>query len=55
MRPGNTTLKFMTLIEIATIGFTRKGAQEFFETLCNAGVARVLDTRLNNESQLAAC
>ena len=37
-----------------TIGFTKKAAAEFFETLRQAGVKRVLDVRLNNVSQLAA-
>ena len=36
-----------------TIGFTKKSAREFFETLINAGVRRVVDIRLNNVSQLA--
>lgn len=36
-----------------TIGFTQKSAQKFFETLKKAGVKRVIDTRLNNVSQLA--
>lgn len=36
-----------------TIGFTQKSAQKFFETLKRAGVKRVIDTRLNNVSQLA--
>lgn len=38
---------------IFTIGFTRKPARQFFETLREAGVRRVLDVRLNNVSQLA--
>lgn len=40
-------------IDLFTIGFTKKNAQQFFETLVNAGVKRVIDTRLNNVSQLA--
>jgi len=36
-----------------TIGFTRKDARTFFALLKNAGVARLLDVRLNNSSQLA--
>ena len=40
-------------INLFTIGFTQKSAQEFFETLMQAGVRRVIDTRLNNVSQLA--
>jgi uncharacterized protein (DUF488 family) len=40
-------------IKLYTIGFTQKTAQKFFETLLNAGVTRIIDTRLNNISQLA--
>lgn len=40
-------------INLFTIGFTKKSAQKFFETLREAGVRRVIDTRLNNASQLA--
>ncbi|EGJ35609.1 hypothetical protein LYNGBM3L_02350 [Moorena producens 3L] len=40
-------------INLFTIGFTKKSAQQFFELLINAGVRRVIDTRLNNKSQLA--
>jgi uncharacterized protein (DUF488 family) len=40
-------------LNLFTIGFTKKTAQEFFDTLVNAGVKRVIDTRLNNISQLA--
>jgi uncharacterized protein (DUF488 family) len=36
-----------------TIGFTKKSARDFFETLIDAGVRRVVDVRLNNVSQLA--
>lgn len=39
--------------EIFTIGFTRKSAEQFFESLRSAGVERVIDIRLHNESQLA--
>lgn len=38
---------------ILTIGFTQKSAEEFFTTLQKAGVKRMLDVRLNNQSQLA--
>lgn len=38
---------------IFTIGFTKKSAEEFFETLIRNGVKRVIDIRLNNKSQLA--
>ena len=40
-------------INIYTIGFTKKTAREFFESLSKSGVKRVIDTRLNNVSQLA--
>lgn len=43
----------MPRIKLFTIGFTKKTAQEFFGKLQQAGVARVLDVRLNNSSQLA--
>lgn len=38
---------------IFTIGFTKKHAREFFTILKEAGVATVIDVRLNNVSQLA--
>jgi uncharacterized protein (DUF488 family) len=40
-------------IELFTIGFTRKTARAFFTSLKDAGVRRVVDVRLNNNSQLA--
>ena len=40
-------------IKLFTIGFTKKNAKCFFTRLKSAGVARVLDVRLNNSSQLA--
>ena len=40
-------------INLFTIGFTKKTAQEFFTLLSDAGVKKVIDTRLNNVSQLA--
>lgn len=40
-------------INLFTIGFTKKSAQQFFETLMAAGVKTIIDTRLNNVSQLA--
>jgi uncharacterized protein (DUF488 family) len=36
-----------------TIGFTQKTAERFFHLLIEAGVTQVVDTRLNNRSQLA--
>ena len=43
----------MKRIQLFTIGFTKKSAEEFFTKLSEAGVKRVLDIRLNNVSQLA--
>jgi uncharacterized protein (DUF488 family) len=40
-------------INVFTIGFTKKSAQDFFEKLRAAGVKRVVDVRLNKTSQLA--
>jgi len=41
------------MVEIYTIGFTKKGAEEFFALLDEAKVDRLVDTRLRNRSQLA--
>ncbi|MEH1827129.1 MAG: DUF488 domain-containing protein [Nostoc sp.] len=40
-------------VDLFTIGFTQKSAQKFFDTLIKVGVKHVIDTRLNNVSQLA--
>ena len=40
-------------MDIYTIGFTRKSAREFFDTLRDHGIKRLIDVRLNNVSQLA--
>lgn len=40
-------------MKIFTIGFTKKNAEQFFAHLKQPGLQRVLDTRLNNVSQLA--
>ena len=40
-------------LEIFTIGFTKKSAETFFGALKQAGVARLVDVRLNNVSQLS--
>jgi uncharacterized protein (DUF488 family) len=40
-------------MNLYTIGFTKKSAHDFFETLVQNGVKRVVDVRLNNVSQLA--
>jgi uncharacterized protein (DUF488 family) len=41
-------------VKLYTIGFTKKTARQFFESLKRAGVKRLVDIRLNNVSQLAA-
>jgi uncharacterized protein (DUF488 family) len=41
-------------MEIYSIGFTQRSAEDFFTTLKSAGIRRLLDIRLNNTSQLAA-
>ncbi|MBV9787487.1 MAG: DUF488 domain-containing protein [Chloroflexi bacterium] len=43
----------MSIIQIFTIGFTKKPAERFFTELQRAGVKRLIDVRLNNSSQLA--
>lgn len=40
-------------MEIFTIGFTKKSAAEFFESLKRAGIKALIDIRLNNLSQLS--
>ncbi|CAN5685454.1 hypothetical protein BH23CHL2_BH23CHL2_03270 [soil metagenome] len=40
-------------MEIYTIGFTQKSAEEFFELLIRNNIQRLIDVRLNNKSQLA--
>lgn len=40
-------------MKIFTIGFTKKNAEQFFSCLKQPGLQRVVDTRLNNVSQLA--
>jgi len=37
---------------IYTVGFTKRNAEQFFETLKQSHVAHLLDIRLNNTSQL---
>jgi uncharacterized protein (DUF488 family) len=41
------------MIKLFTIGFTEKTAETFFSLLKRAGVKKIIDTRLNNVSQLA--
>ncbi|MCA9407821.1 MAG: DUF488 domain-containing protein [Candidatus Omnitrophica bacterium] len=40
-------------MNLYTIGFTQKSAQQFFELLKKNKVKRLIDTRLNNRSQLS--
>lgn len=40
-------------MEIYTIGFTKKTAEQFFRILKGSGIRRLIDVRLNNSSQLA--
>lgn len=40
-------------MNLFTIGFSKKNAEKFFETLLQNGVKRLIDIRLNNKSQLA--
>jgi uncharacterized protein (DUF488 family) len=40
-------------VEVYSIGFTKKTAEQFFGLLKGAGIRRLLDVRLNNVSQLA--
>ena len=40
-------------MEIYSIGFTQKTAEQFFGILKDAGIRRLMDVRLNNVSQLA--
>lgn len=42
-----------TTVNLFTIGFTKKSAKDFFEILLESGVKTIIDTRLNNVSQLA--
>jgi uncharacterized protein (DUF488 family) len=41
------------MIKLFTIGFTGKSAEQFFDLLMRAGVKKIIDTRINNVSQLA--
>ena len=41
------------MIKLYTIGFTGKPAEKFFNLLTNSDVKKVVDTRINNVSQLA--
>jgi uncharacterized protein (DUF488 family) len=41
------------MIKLFTIGFTGKSAEKFFSLLKNASVKNLVDTRINNVSQLS--
>lgn len=41
------------MIELYTIGFTKKNAEKFFNLLTSNNVKEIVDTRINNTSQLA--
>lgn len=43
----------MSIIHIYTIGFTKKSAERFFFLLENEDIDKIIDTRLNSNSQLA--
>jgi len=40
-------------LDLYTIGFTKKSAEQFFASLKKAKVRRVIDIRLKNNSQVA--
>jgi uncharacterized protein (DUF488 family) len=40
-------------VDLFTIGFTKRSAEDFFGRLTDAGITRLVDVRLNNRSQLA--
>lgn len=41
------------MIKLFTIGFTNKSAEKFFNLLAENKVSKLVDTRINNSSQLA--
>lgn len=41
------------MTELYTIGFTKKSAEQFFDLLIKNKVEKIVDTRINNTSQLA--
>lgn len=40
-------------MKLYTIGFTKKSAEKFFKLLTDNGVTQLVDTRINNSSQLS--
>ena len=47
-------MKEIVMNKLYTIGFTQKKAELFFNILIKHNVRKVIDVRLNNNSQLAA-
>lgn len=43
----------LTSINVYTLGFTKKNAEKFFGLIKKEGIAKIIDVRLNNISQLA--
>ena len=43
----------MNDINLFTIGFTQKTAQDFFNSIKTSGIKKVIDIRLKNASQLS--
>lgn len=41
------------MTELYTIGFTKKSAEQFFDLLTQNNVEKIVDTRINNTSQLS--
>jgi len=41
------------MIHLFTVGFTKKPAETFFKLLKDSGVKQIVDTRINNVSQLS--
>jgi uncharacterized protein (DUF488 family) len=50
---NHETISGAERIQVFTIGFTKKSAQQFFDTLSTNNVRLLIDVRLNNKSQLA--
>jgi uncharacterized protein (DUF488 family) len=50
---GSSAYTVLITMRIYTLGFTRKSAQEFFDTLKRNNIKQIVDIRLNNISQLA--
>lgn len=50
---GSPAYTVLITMRIYTLGFTKKRAQEFFDTLKRNDIKQIVDVRLNNISQLA--